>query len=382
MAKEKLLILSDWYLPGTKAGGPIRSLYALISLLKNEFDIYLITRNTDLGSETPYPDLESNQWIGQDAVNYYYCSDEKLTVSHLQALIKYVNAKTIYLNSFWSYYFSIAIIELKHKGRIDAKIILAPRGMLGKGALEIKPFKKKIYLLNAWLRNLYVNIHFHATNIQEKNDILKHFRKAKISVIPNLNSLPAFNVGKEKTSGSLKLFYLSRIVPIKNLDFALTVLKHISADCKIEYSIYGNMEDTGYWHSCEKLIKELPAHINVRYKHEIPFNNIGDILSKEHCLFLPTKNENFGHSIVESLLSGCPAIISNLTPWNDIQESGAGFALPLNQQEKFTTVIEAYARKNNKEFEEDTNCAVHYISRKINIPLSKEKYIQLFYGER
>ena len=382
MSKEKLLILSDWYLPGTKAGGPVRSLFSLIELIKNDADIYLITRNTDLGSDLPYNNIKADEWMVKDHVNYYYISGENLSVSNILLLIQQVNAKIIYLNSFWSYYFSIAIIGLKNKGKVKSNIILAPRGMLGKGALEVKSIKKKIYLFTARLRNLYKNVRFHATNEQEKKDILKHFSDAGISIIPNLNSIAVKHKQKEKQSGTLKLFYLSRIVPIKNLDFALQVLKQINTDYQIEYSIYGNIEDTDYWKHCQVLMNQLPPNIKVIYRSEIPFENIHEIISYEHCLFLPTRNENFGHSIVESLICGCPVIISDQTPWNDITETGAGFALALNQPEKFIMAIEAYARKNQKEFEEDSKLAIGYISRKINIPLTKEKYLHLFHGAR
>jgi glycosyltransferase involved in cell wall biosynthesis len=382
MHTKKLAILCDWYLPGTKAGGPLRSVYALIELLKSEYDIYLITRNTDLGSEIAYDQIPSNEWFKNNGVNYYYFSKSQLSLKNIQNLLNKINCDVIYLNSFWSYFFSIGIIHLKNKGLIQANIVLAPRGMLGKGALEIKKLKKKAYLVLAQLKNNYKEIHFHATNAQEKENIHHFFKNAKVSIISNLNNTPFLKTDKTKQQGTLKLFFLSRIVPIKNLDFAIRILKTISADFIVEYAIYGNIEDEAYWNSCQKLIAELPSHIKVTYKGELNFHEVSDVISNEHCLLLPSKNENFGHSIVESLMCGCPAIISNNTPWNDLEEHGAGFSVSDKSEKSWKEIIESYARKNQKEFEEDSNKASAYISRKINIPLTLEQYISLFNGTR
>jgi glycosyltransferase involved in cell wall biosynthesis len=382
MALKKLAILCDWYLPGTKAGGPVRSIYSLIELLKNQFDIYVITRHTDLGSEIPYSDVQANEWIQKESVHYFYFSKQELTIENIEGILNDINCDTLYLNSFWSYYFSIGIIHLKNSGKIKGKLVLAPRGMLGKGALEVKKLKKYIYIFSSKVRNSYRLVHFHASNEQEKSDILKHFPKAHISIIPNVNISATEHITKSKQKNHLKLFFLSRIVPIKNLHFALNILRNISPEFTINYSIYGNIEDKEYWETCCKLIEQLPAHIKVHYKGELAFHEVANTIRHEHCLLLPTKNENFGHSIVESLMCGCSAIISDQTPWNDLQENGAGFATANENIDKWKNIIESYARKNETELNEDARKAVAYISRKINIPLAKEQYTLLFDGTR
>ena len=80
MNKPKIAILIDWYLPGTKAGGPVRSIYSLINLLKNDYDFYIITTNKDLGSENEYKDIEPNKLFNIDGINYFYF-DQKYLVS-------------------------------------------------------------------------------------------------------------------------------------------------------------------------------------------------------------------------------------------------------------------------------------------------------------
>ena len=44
--KKKILCLTDHYLPGYKAGGPIRSIANLVEHLGDEFEIYIKINNS------------------------------------------------------------------------------------------------------------------------------------------------------------------------------------------------------------------------------------------------------------------------------------------------------------------------------------------------
>lgn len=382
MSKKKLSIFIDWYLPGTKAGGPIRSIHSLITALKTEFDIYLITTNCDLGSSDVYKQIPANTWFEKEQVHYFYYSKDQLNKQHLTQLIQNLNSDVIYLNSFWSYWFSIFIIQLKNKGLVNCPIILAPRGMLGKGALSIKPLKKQAYLFLSKIKGFYNSVHFHATNDQEVNDIRSVYKNATVSKIQNFSSASKVSVVKEKKENTLNLFYLSRISPIKNLHFALDILSHIPQSYQITYNIYGNIEDVYYWEECKQLIKKLPPSIEVNYKGELGFYEIQQTISKYHYLFLPTLNENFGHSIVESLMSSCPAIISDQTPWSDVEVNEAGYAIALNDRARFTKAIIEAAKMGQTEYDIRSKAALDYISKKINLNLITDTYVKLFHGTR
>ncbi|MEO6301993.1 MAG: glycosyltransferase [Bacteroidia bacterium] len=368
-----------WYLPGSKAGGPVRSVFSLVTLLKNYFDFYIITSNKDLGSNKEY-EVVTNTLIQKEDVNYYYYTDAKLTVDNILALMNEIKPDVIYLNSFWSFPFSINIIRLKNKKLINAPILLAPRGMLSKGALSLKSYKKNIYLISAKLFGWYKNVHFHATNKQEEKDIKARFSSAKITIASNLNSGTIIKNISVKKTGNLNLFFLSRIAVVKNLHFALEILNFMPSDITVNYDIYGNLEDQVYWERCKQIIDKLPKNVTVTYKKELTFNEVQKTISNYHALFLPTLNENFGHSIVESLLTGCPSIISDQTPWNDLEKNNAGFAIDLNNKQKFIDAIVAMAKLNQEAFSQKSNAANSYISSKIEVEKSINLYKSLFNG--
>ena len=368
----------DWYLPGTKAGGPVRSVYSLISLLKNDYVFYIITTNKDLGSTEIYADITPDKLTINENINYYYFSNEKINSTNILLLINEIKLELIYLNSYWSFKFSINIIRLKNKKLINTPLLLAPRGMLGKGALSLKSFKKTTYLISAKIFGWYKNVRFHTTNKQEEKDIKLRFSTAKVTIATNLNSGVVMKNHTDKTVNSVNLFFLSRIAEVKNLHFALEVLKDIPAQINVNYDIYGNLEDKNYWARCSELILQLPKNVSVTYKKELAFNDVQKTISNYHCLFLPTLNENFGHSIVESLLCGCPVIISDQTPWINLEKNNVGFAISLSNKVGFLNAVIEMAKLNQQEFSEKSNAANNYVIHNIEVEKNINLYKNLF----
>ena len=215
MNKPKIAVLIDWYLPGTKAGGPVRSVYSLVNLLKPFFDFYVVTSNKDLGCTEAYREVTPDRLFEKDGVHYYFFSSEKLNSKNMLGVLKQIDPALIYLNSFWSFHFSISIVNIKNNSALEMPVLLAPRGMLGKGALGLKSFKKKLFLLFAKTLGWYKIIQFHATQKQEEMDIKANFPNAKIRIAPNINSSPVIANTSLKMPKRLRLFFLSRVSEVK-----------------------------------------------------------------------------------------------------------------------------------------------------------------------
>src|SRR5687768_10795025 len=98
--RRKIAVLIDWYLPGTRAGGPVRSVFSLLQVLKDRFDFYVITKNTDLGSDEPYNSITPDKLFLKEGVHYYYFSKAKLGQRTMQQLLTEIRPSLIYLNSF------------------------------------------------------------------------------------------------------------------------------------------------------------------------------------------------------------------------------------------------------------------------------------------
>jgi glycosyltransferase involved in cell wall biosynthesis len=54
--------------------------------------------------------------------------------------------------------------------------------------------------------------------------------------------------------------------------------------------------------------------------------------------------------ILEAMLSGCPVLISDRTPWTDLQDQHAGYARSLEDPGAFVAVLEQFAAMGDAEF--------------------------------
>ena len=65
----KLLIITDHYLPGYKAGGPIKSIETLCDNIKKVLHVTVMTSNFDLGEDNPYENILFDKIL---SVNGYF----------------------------------------------------------------------------------------------------------------------------------------------------------------------------------------------------------------------------------------------------------------------------------------------------------------------
>lgn len=377
--KKNILVFIDWFWPGYMAGGPVQSILSLVNYLNEDYNFKIVTTNRDLNSSEPYPKIPANSWIKSDLnCEVYYAEPNTLSYKTIYSIIHSTEFDLVYINSFFSNHFSIIPLRILNKHYPDKPIVFAPRGMLGEGALAIKSIKKKIFIIYSKLVGLHDNVVWHATSEQEEMEIRKVIHpKNKVVCISNLPKKIYAKKIKNKIPNEIKLCFISRISFKKNLSFALEVLKEVK-DFSITYNIYGPIEDIEYWNSCENIMKDLPKNIMVNYWGSVEPKNLEEVYSNEHVMFLPTFNENFGHSIVESLLCGCPVIISDQTPWNDLEKEGAGFAIALTQKQKFVDAIIHYAKLDQQQFNIESEQAINYISKKIDVNGIIAQYKTLF----
>lgn len=366
--KPCVLILCDYYLPGYRAGGPIRSISCLVESLYNEFDFKIITNNHDLGTNEPYAGIVSDSWCKTENAEVYYASKTSLNLLRLLRLINGTKFDIIYLNSFFSFNFSIKPILLRYlKLTKIVKTIIAPRGEFSIGALKLKWLKKRIYCYLAQLLGLYSNVIWQASSEFEKKDIETKYFNSKVSNANTIMIAPDIFVKTEsvdeapnrfKQPGSLNIIFLSRISPMKNLDGALLMLQGIQGD--ITFNIYGPAEDMKYLEICLKISSTLSNNIKVVYHGEIDHSQVDEVLKINQLFFLPTHGENFGHVILEALLAGCLVLLSDNTQWRNLESHGIGWDLQLDRIDAFRAVLEHCVGMSNDDFTKFSKNAISF----------------------
>lgn len=379
MPGGKILILVDWFYPGYKAGGPIQSCINLCRALNTQYSIYVLTTDTDHQELTPYNNIESNSWLYNSNLNIhiYYAKKKTLTTKQLALQINFIGADFIYLNHLFSSYFVVYPLWLAVLNKIKAKIIMCPRGALYDSALSLKSYKKiPLLILYRWL-GIHRRVIFHATNQREQTAIEKYFPGSHIIVADNLpNSLQGGFKTITKEPGKLLCIFISRIVPIKNLIFLLRVLQDVKQ--QVELTIAGPVEDETYWKQCKKYITHLPSNIRVHYTGPKSNHEIAGLIQQHHLFILPTTGENFGHSIFEALLAGRPVLISDQTPWHNLQHQNAGWDLPLAYPPEFLKVIEQLSACSQDGFDTMAKGAWNFAATFLQQNDARKKYKNLF----
>lgn len=342
----KVICVVDYYLPGFKGGGPIRTIANMRGLLAGDVDIAIFTRDRDLGSNKPYEGISADIWMATDHGSIFYASPAMFDASGLRHAIEGRGFHLLYLNSFFGYRSSIQIYLASLRTVEHLPVLLAPRGEFSPGALSIKSIKKRGFLTLVRMLGLYRDVQWHASSAAEGADILRQFPAAAnrihlaedpVVVTPNE---PSSDSIPPKQQGLLRLAFISRISPMKNLDELLRVLSLVN--CRVELDIFGPIEDKPHWRACQKLIEKLPPHVTASYGGALKPEMVSSVFARYDLFAFPTRGENFGHIIFEALRAGTPVLISDRTPWQ-ADPSGAITVIPLGDTEAWREKLEGAA---------------------------------------
>ncbi|MEL6673302.1 MAG: glycosyltransferase [Bacteroidota bacterium] len=341
-SKPKILIFTEWYVPGYLAGGPIRSVHNFAAHLQEAYEIRIVTSLYDLHQTQAYPNIPANTWVQSPdhAGKVFYFDRDGLSLGAMRALIQEEAPAFIYLNSIFSLKFSYWPLWIARSRDIKAKVVLATRGMLQPTHMAQYAYKKVPFTWVFRALGFPRQIRFHATDEDEIQEIKKWMgQQSEVMMVPNLPArVQEKPATASKKSESLSLYYISRISGLKNISYLLDLL--MDTPYPVSLDIYGPIDEKPYWEQCLEKIQELPEHIQVQYCGTVAHQDQPEVLQPYHFLCLPTHGENFGHAIFESFVLGKPVLISNNTPWLQLAAQQMGWDIPLDQPQEWREALQ------------------------------------------
>ena len=322
-----VLVFVDWYLPGYRAGGPIQSVASLVAHLPCRFSI--VTSCYDHATSEPYRNVPTNRWLERSSNERVLYLNKRLSLRQLRSLIAERPYHRILINSLFSVQFAILPLIACRRMAAQERVVLAPRGMLKPGALTLKAPKKKLFIQAAKTLGWFRGITWLASSSDEAREIATHFgSKSKVVVAPNLPRRMIIRRSRpHKEAGKLDLYTVARVSPEKNLLQGIEWLGQL--DGPVTWNVYGTLQSAEYLAQC-RLAAAAYKRLNVMFHGEIAPHDIPERAAKHHFMFLPTLGENYGHSIAEALGSGIPVIVSDQTPWRNLENDSLGWDLPLS----------------------------------------------------
>ena len=375
---KKVLILMGRYLPGYKDGGPVRTIKNLTDIFGKEYDIRIMCKDRDHGDLQQYPNIFVDTYNKVGNANVYYVKNEKFKFKNMLNEIKKVDI--VYCCGPYNDY-AIKAMVLKRLGFFKMPLVIASMGSFSKGALSIKSKKKMIFLNIMKKLGFFKKIVWSVTSVVEKKELKEVIgENVKCIIAEDLPRTENFEYQRNKKKENLKIIFLSRICEMKNLLGAIDILISIK-DLNIQFDIYGNKEDIDYWEKCERKLYTLPANIKWKYCGECDSEKVLEIFAKYDIFLFPTLGENFGHVINEALIAGCIPIISNNTPWNDIEENNCGKVIPITCKNAYIEAIKYFYNMDNESYKKYIINLKKYIYEKNRKSLRNTGYYKIFNQE-
>ncbi|WP_169804930.1 glycosyltransferase family 4 protein [Sphingomonas asaccharolytica] len=249
----------------------------------------------------------------------------------------------VFTNSFFDKEFTIPLLMARRFGKVPRNpVVLSPRGEFSSGALGLNAIRKSLYRGLVSRLGLVRSVVFHTTSDEEERDVRAAFPANRVVRITNLR--PTFPLPPHRPSakgGPLRATFVGRISPVKGLDLALEALRLVQTP--VDFTIYGPISDASHWAQCQAIIAALPAHVSARHGGELANDAVPGALAAQDLMFMPSRSENFGHAIFESLCAGTPVVIGDRTPWRGLKADRAGFDLADMRPAAFAAAIDRYA---------------------------------------
>jgi glycosyltransferase involved in cell wall biosynthesis len=349
----RVLIFIGHYPPARRVGGPARSAASMVEGIP-DCAFYIFTSETDFKSKTVLDGISVDHWQDRGRARVFYASARYRRFWELRRIVREIAPDVIYLNGVFARRFTMPVLLLRYLRLIPRlPVILAPRGEFSTGALGLKSVRKGLYLRLTRMFGLYRDVLWHACSGEDvkgigriQGPLVRIVEAANFPPVPHADALARH---AQKVVGSCRLISLARIAAMKNLLGALNALAHVQAS--VIFDIYGPTEDPEYWGLCEARTRTLPANITVRYRNAVSPDEAGSLLAGYDALFLPTLGENYGHAVVEAWAAATPVILSDRTPWQDLDVDRAGWTTAPDDAEGFAARIDQLAEMDDVEHE-------------------------------
>ena len=380
----RICLVSSSFYPATFYGGPIFATWDLSKkLAENGHEIYVSTTNAN-GDEKL--SLECNYFLEKENhvfVKYY---NEHIKNKFSFAFIFGIwsdikKSDIVYIQYLFHYtvFFSLLFSVLQKK-----KIVVCPRGSFSVFTLNNKLTFIKLIWLNFFIKPMVNKIIWQASSYLEERDILNKFPNADVNIINDGIDYESFQnpfilsrnellnkfTGTTFNDVSNIFFSMGRLHKIKCFDVLIDAFNlFLEKDKYAKLIIAGG--DDGVGKQLKNQIQKLHLSSSVFLIGAIDFEDKKLLLNNCDYFTLASEFESFGIVIAEALSCGKPVIISNKTPWKDIQINNCGI-LADNQKNSFN---DAFSKIINEKY--DSSLIKTYVKKNYDLVVIVDEFINL-----
>ena len=252
--------------------------------------------------------------------------------------------------------------------------VCSMHGMLMKEALTYSKVKKRL-ALNLYLKKIINKFNkIHVTSAIEEND-LSSFQLKNIVKIPlGLNCTHTVHRWEEKKNIVL---FMSRIHPIKGIENLLHAW--CRSDTKGWKLLIAGPSDQSYLNFIQNIIQKYPDEQDIVFHEEVDNDGKNHLFGISKIFVLPSKAENFGLVILESLSAGLPVVVSNNTPWKGIEKYKCGWSTEVSISELEKTLSHVL-NLHDSELRSHSQNAHKFACENYEWNIIFKDYVQKLYG--
>ena len=181
-----------------------------------------------------------------------------------------------------------------------------------------------------------------------------------VLVMPNFKRIEIIKEEelKKQIGQPIKICTFSRVMKEKGIEDAIEVVKNINekqiGSCILH--IYGQV-DENYKEKFDNIVKELPEYI--KYKGMIEYETSVQTIKDYDLLMFPTyyEGEGFAGTLIDSMSSGVPAIVTDWKYNNEIIKNGYnGYLYEVHDNMKLQNIIENLIENKELILQMQENC--------------------------
>lgn len=335
----KILHVVPSYKPAYVYGGPIESVARLCETLAvTGVDVRVFTTTANGKTEL---DVEPNQtvWVNKVAVTYFRRITKDPTHVSLslwwQLYKQCREFDVVHIHSWWNVLVIIAAVVCHIRG---ARVVISPRGMLSDYIINTSNVRVKGWihaLIGKWTLQKSV---FHATAEAEYIECRKVIPGWHGFTLPNILQLPTESLPRTRND-VFTVIYLSRIHPKKGLEVLFEAISQLKEPVRLKIAGSG---DESYVQTLKDKVAALQIGSSIDWigwqSRENKFNQ----LSQADLFILPSFNENFANTVIESLSVGTPVLITpHVGLASYVQKNRLGWISELNASALTATITMA-----------------------------------------
>lgn len=311
-----ILLSADCFYPAQAGGIASTILWQAKALAKVGHEVTVVATSKGVPEETP---LDS--WLAQGGWWVIYTRNPHfhIPVKHIWYGWKAIQrADVVHVNSLFypASFVWIMLCQFENK-----PVVWSPHGELSPAALRFRPRLKRLLLF--LFKRCHAGVLFQASCAEEANQIRQHFGpRAQVGECRTMMERPDVAI----RNAQQYLLFVGRIHPIKAIDHLLEALGASVLFRESEYRliIAGPETDRMYARELRELVTQLGLSEKVSFVGSVQGQPKEQLYADACLLVLPSHSENFGNVVIESLAQGTPVIASDNTPWQVLEEQGAG----------------------------------------------------------